>query len=310
MRIRKCVYLAVFLTLSVQLAGAQAPKQDIATPTPAIKDPKPAATPAKPVASGKGELSPASVASPGASVAASASKADKTVAPSVVISAGATPSPAATVTTSKGENITITVNAPPPVEPVKSNNWAAGVIGIALMGGLGYFGWRYAQKRGMSVPDALQKMGVEMPQDSNSLGARPLKPIFAPEPPLPSLAELPVVGPAPRAVVAPGASSSVEQAYAGSPRLLGMEGAFAGESLELTEGFTLGREAENTLAITQDNAVSRRHAIIEQVNGVWNIKDAGSSNGTYVNGVRIDGVQNLQTGDEIQIGSSVFRFES
>jgi pSer/pThr/pTyr-binding forkhead associated (FHA) protein len=39
------------------------------------------------------------------------------------------------------------------------------------------------------------------------------------------------------------------------------------------------------------------------------VTDLGSSNGVFVNGVRIGGSQPLRSGDEVQIGNTRFRFE-
>lgn len=48
--------------------------------------------------------------------------------------------------------------------------------------------------------------------------------------------------------------------------------------------------------------VSRRHARIRRVGQSWQIKDEGSLNGTFRNGVRIQGTQPLADGDELDIG--------
>lgn len=58
----------------------------------------------------------------------------------------------------------------------------------------------------------------------------------------------------------------------------------------------------------KDIDVSRLHALIEYVEGEQLvIRDTGSTNGTYVNGVRIAEIT-LKSGDEIQVGSTVFKF--
>jgi len=59
-------------------------------------------------------------------------------------------------------------------------------------------------------------------------------------------------------------------------------------------------------------SLQERHARIEARpdGGGVVIVDAGSSNGTYVNGVRADGPRPLHTGDEVQIGSNRFRVEA
>ena len=71
---------------------------------------------------------------------------------------------------------------------------------------------------------------------------------------------------------------------------------------------TLGRAETNTVALPEDNAASRKHARIGLANGQYTIFDEGSSNGTFVNGVKVD-AQALHPGDEIQVGSTRLRFE-
>jgi hypothetical protein len=67
-------------------------------------------------------------------------------------------------------------------------------------------------------------------------------------------------------------------------------------------GLTIGRTAANQLAIN-DVQISRCHARIQFINGVWLVTDLGSANGTLVNGVRIKR-QPLRNGDRITIGQT------
>ena len=72
---------------------------------------------------------------------------------------------------------------------------------------------------------------------------------------------------------------------------------------------TLGRGAQNDLALDSDEFASARHARIEpRRDGVW-VEDIGSSNGTYVNGARISRARRLAPGDVIRIGSTDLRYE-
>jgi pSer/pThr/pTyr-binding forkhead associated (FHA) protein len=73
-------------------------------------------------------------------------------------------------------------------------------------------------------------------------------------------------------------------------------------------GASIGRAPENVVALTNDTTVSRRHAHIAEENGQHVVYDDGSSNGTFVNRVRVS-VQALAVGDVIQFGSSSFRYE-
>jgi FHA domain-containing protein len=73
---------------------------------------------------------------------------------------------------------------------------------------------------------------------------------------------------------------------------------------------TVGRGGQNDLALEGDEFASARHVRFEpRRDGVW-VHDLGSTNGTYVNGVRIDGSRRLAQGDVIRVGETDLRFES
>lgn len=72
----------------------------------------------------------------------------------------------------------------------------------------------------------------------------------------------------------------------------------------------LGRSPECELALA-DSGVSRRHAEVRRgPDNTWVVADLGSTNGTKVNGLRLDGPRPLQDGDEITVGATSVRFES
>lgn len=87
-----------------------------------------------------------------------------------------------------------------------------------------------------------------------------------------------------------------------------IQGPDKGKTLELPGGQPqlLGRSSE-ALPIA-DRAVSRRHAELTPDDGKWWLRDLSSQNGTFVNGVRIDGRVHLVPGDQIRIGASVLVF--
>lgn len=73
---------------------------------------------------------------------------------------------------------------------------------------------------------------------------------------------------------------------------------------------TVGRDASNTIQIN-DAEISRRHALLEFQGGKYLIKDAGSTNGTHVNGQRLNAPYVLKPGDVISFGEQiVLAFES
>jgi pSer/pThr/pTyr-binding forkhead associated (FHA) protein len=72
---------------------------------------------------------------------------------------------------------------------------------------------------------------------------------------------------------------------------------------------TIGRSGENTAVLSRDDFASARHARVDsQRDGVW-ILDLGSTNGTWVNGERMDGRRKLHDGDVVRIGQTELRFE-
>src|SRR5687767_485207 len=79
-------------------------------------------------------------------------------------------------------------------------------------------------------------------------------------------------------------------------------------SLE-AERTTVGKAAENDVALEQDPMASHLHAILERFSAGWCVTDLGSSNGTWVNGERIWSTHRLRSGDEIRVGQTrlVFR---
>ena len=66
---------------------------------------------------------------------------------------------------------------------------------------------------------------------------------------------------------------------------------------------TIGRAPGNTLVL-QDESVSRRHAVIRHRDAGWTIEDIDSQNGTELNFRRVQGEQELSTGDRIQVGQT------
>ena len=68
----------------------------------------------------------------------------------------------------------------------------------------------------------------------------------------------------------------------------------------------IGREGDVMLV---DARVSRRHAQATSENGVIVLEDLGSTNGTQVNGVKINGESPVSIGDTVQFGMVRLRFE-
>jgi hypothetical protein len=74
------------------------------------------------------------------------------------------------------------------------------------------------------------------------------------------------------------------------------------------EGATLGRSRRCDVMLDDPN-VSRTHAEIRPRGGSWVLTDLGSTNGSRLNGRKLDGSEVLKPGDEIELGTSRLTFE-
>jgi hypothetical protein len=90
------------------------------------------------------------------------------------------------------------------------------------------------------------------------------------------------------------------------------------KSPELEEGadfeldssqLTVGRGGQNDVRLGDDEYASARHARVEpRQDGVW-VQDLGSTNGTYLNGTRLERPRRLSNGDIIRVGETDLRYE-
>ena len=83
-----------------------------------------------------------------------------------------------------------------------------------------------------------------------------------------------------------------------------------GTAIEVTSTAGVGRGPENTIRLDGDSTVSGRHATLDaRTDGLW-IEDAGSTNGTFVNGARVTTPRLLVPGDVIRVGHTDLRVEA
>ena len=68
----------------------------------------------------------------------------------------------------------------------------------------------------------------------------------------------------------------------------------------------LGRHAECEVHLDH-GTVSRKHASIRRVEGVWMLTDLGSTNGTWVNGRHVTRRTPVRRGDLVQLGETQIR---
>lgn len=111
-----------------------------------------------------------------------------------------------------------------------------------------------------------------------------------------------LAGGAPAAAAPP---APVPAAPAEPSRLVAREPAnLAGIEYALVDDITIGRAG--TDIVLEDSFLSGRHASFSFTNRSWTVNDLGSTNGTFVNNVRIDRPTRLGLGDLVQVGNIVF----
>ncbi len=98
---------------------------------------------------------------------------------------------------------------------------------------------------------------------------------------------------------------------AGAPKIIVLSEQLRGQSYELTENtYIIGRTEDADICIP-DPTVSSHHAtLFRKDNGTFSVKDEGSTNGTRVNGVRLEGEpQALVNSDILQVGGVEMLFD-
>ena len=73
--------------------------------------------------------------------------------------------------------------------------------------------------------------------------------------------------------------------------------------------FYIGRDAAFCTAAINDTSVSRKHAQISYSGGVFSVSDAGSSNGTLLDGLLVASDKEIHTGQVIRVGRVSIRVE-
>jgi diguanylate cyclase (GGDEF)-like protein len=91
------------------------------------------------------------------------------------------------------------------------------------------------------------------------------------------------------------------------PTLVILTGTRMGLVHTLTGPTTLGRSPECEIPL-EDDGVSRMHARITMRQGQPEIEDLRSTNGTYVDGVRVSTTSRLQEGSRVRIGGLTLKF--
>jgi S1-C subfamily serine protease len=83
----------------------------------------------------------------------------------------------------------------------------------------------------------------------------------------------------------------------------------SGAEIGIGRAIKIGRGETNDVALPKDASASQEHAKLEMFKGQVVLTDLGSSNGTWVNGVRITTPVYLSHGDKFRIGDTVFHLK-
>jgi len=175
---------------------------------------------------------------------------------------------------------------------------AAAVVGI-------YFLILWMRRNEDDVKKRLAKLGVQVPEPPDPADATPPPAVpVAPQPQakiiLDDSAPMPSSTSPTAAVAAP---------YSPTPALPRLV-ADNGTVFNLAEGASaVGREGAVEILLPGEGSVSRRHAEVVRQGSMITVKDLGSTNGTFVNGVKINGETPLSVGDTVQFGMVRLRFE-
>lgn len=119
-------------------------------------------------------------------------------------------------------------------------------------------------------------------------------------------ANAPKVVSAPRA---PGAASPIG-APKGPTKLIVTEGARKGLEIELRgRELTIGRSEDSDL-IVDDEFASTFHAKLVLLNGEWMLQDLNSTNGTYLDGVKVTVPTSLKPKATVRVGKTSFELRA
>ena len=110
-----------------------------------------------------------------------------------------------------------------------------------------------------------------------------------------------------------GSAAPRRRGSVGQATLLVLEGGAggprSGDRIVLDGGASIGRDSDNGIVI-DDRTVSGRHASLLYDAGRWWVEDGGSTNGTYINGQRVERTAALGDGDVLQVGRVTFRLSA
>lgn len=178
------------------------------------------------------------------------------------------------------------------------------LLALVAVAGVAYWIYYMATHKPKQLEDAMVKLGVQMPTQHDPNAAAPIP--VTPLPPAPPAPKIMLDDAEPTPLMSPTAVVATPMVSGGDPTLVSE----SGMRTELAEGeTTVGREDGLGLSLAGESTVSRRHASLMRTGKSTVLKDLGSTNGTFVNGTRLQGEATLKPGDQVQFGSVRFRYE-
>lgn len=185
-----------------------------------------------------------------------------------------------------------------------AGNIFAYLIGLAVVGGIGYTALRYYQGNKGQVDGQLEKLGVQVPkpQDAALATADPLPAVpKKPDPP----AKIMLDDAAPTRLASTPVAVPIAIPQGGG----GIWLAQGADRVDIPDGETVvGREPGLGLSLVGESSVSRHHATLMRMGDTVTLVDNGSTNGTFVNGAKVTAPTVLRSGDEVRFGQASFRF--
>jgi hypothetical protein len=206
-----------------------------------------------------------------------------------------------------------TSTAPPAAKTTEQAPGAGGVavtylLALFLAAGVGYGVFTYFKKNPGTVSEKLEQLGVQVPKPDN-IGAAGGAPVpFAPQPAPATIQKIILddAAPTPLSTI-PYASPAAVNTLVHEPSLVSSSGV----AIPLAEGETVvGRDAGLGLSLTGETSISRRHASIVKNGAEVTVNDLGSTNGTFVNGAKLQAPTTLRPGDSVQFGAISFRYQA
>jgi hypothetical protein len=215
----------------------------------------------------------------------------------------ALPNEVATVGTTSKTVPSPTAQTTAPAEGSPIGSALVFLITLVIAVGVAFGLYQLAKKNPDWLKGRMKQLGVDVPEPPVPDDLRPV-PELIPAKPQPQSKIILDDGVLP---ASPATSAAAIQVLSTEPRLIKNNG----EIVNLAEGETIvGREANLGLSLVGEGSVSRRHASITRRGSMLMLKDLGSTNGTYVNGRKIQGETAIASGDEVQFGAVKFRVEN